>query len=157
MGGACRSSCLSGALCCRSRGRRASPHVRKMIARTRLCGLGALRSGRQVCEMLRRRSQGGTWRHPNSGVFAGTVRGVHKLFRRLHKLAEEGHFEDQAMMGLAMLMDQHKRVRVDANATLFSSQYGYDPRLWQRAACFDDCACDSSNTFIPITIAWVHA
>eukprot|EP00965_Chrysotila_dentata_P074637 2465845-Pleurochrysis_carterae.AAC.1 len=54
--------------------------------------------------------------------------------------------ELQGMVGLAMLMHDpmapsggsNVPVLVDANATLFSSQYGYRAEWWARQACFAD-------------------
>eukprot|EP00966_Prymnesium_polylepis_P116911 2701453-Prymnesium_polylepis.3 len=56
-----------------------------------------------MCAALRERARPGTWLHPNSGAFVGTLRGARRLLQRLHGLVGEGHFEDQGMVGLAML------------------------------------------------------
>jgi len=92
-----------------------------------------------MCAEVRRRSgPGGLWSYPNSGVFAGSVRALRLHFERLRRLVLSGHFEDQAIFHLAMLQHPRHAVLLDANASLFASQFAYDASWWQRPACFDD-------------------
>ena len=91
-----------------------------------------------VCAELRRRSGHGTWLHPNAGAFVSTLRGARALLEQLRLLAKQGHFEDQAMLGLALLQQPQGAIAVDVNASLFSSQYAYNANLWERPACFAD-------------------
>ena len=42
------------------------------------------------------------------------------------------------MLGLALLQQPHGAIAVDVNASLFSSQYAYNGKLWARPACFAD-------------------
>lgn len=92
----------------------------------------------RVCEEMHRRARPGTWFFPNAGVFLSSLTGARTLLAQLRGLVERGHFEDQAMVGLAMLQEPNGRIRVDSNATLFSSQYAYNGKLWARPACFAD-------------------
>ena len=87
---------------------------------------------------VRRRSLGGLWNYPNSGVFAGSVRAVRLALARMRRLVLRGHFEDQAIFHLAMLQHPRAALLVDANASLFASQFAYDASWWERPACFDD-------------------
>jgi hypothetical protein len=90
-----------------------------------------------VCAELSARSPG-VWRHPNSGVWLAPRASAEALLERMRALVERGHFEDQGILGLALLQDARRSIFVDANATLFSSQYAYDAKLWARPACFAD-------------------
>ena len=92
----------------------------------------------RVCAELRRRSGRGRWLHPNAGAFVTTLRGARSMLEQLRGLAQQGHFEDQAMLGLALLQQPHGAIAVDVNASLFSSQYAYNGNLWERPACFAD-------------------
>ena len=91
-----------------------------------------------MCAALRARARPGTWLHPNSGVYLSTLRGTRALLERLRQLVMLGHFEDQGMMGLALMQHPRGSIRIDSNASLFSSQYGYNAGWWARPACFDD-------------------
>lgn len=93
----------------------------------------------QMCAELRERAGAGSlWEYPNSGVFAGSVKAVRESLRRVRGLVLRGHFEDQGMFGLAMLEHERGAILVDGNATLFASQYAYNPNWWARPACFHD-------------------
>lgn len=94
--------------------------------------------GDGMCAALRSRAKPGTWLYPNSGVYLSTLRGMRALLERLRQLVLEGHFEDQGMMGLALLQHPQRSILIDSNATIFSSQYGYNPSWWTRPACFHD-------------------
>ena len=94
--------------------------------------------GDGVCAALRRRASTGRWHFPNSGAYLTTVRGGRALLERLRQLVLRGHFEDQGMAGLALLQHPSRALVVDANATLLSSQYGYNANWWARPACFTD-------------------
>ena len=56
----------------------------------------------------------------------------------MRRLVLRGHFEDQAIFHLAMLQHPRAALLVDANASLFASQFAYDASWWERPACFDD-------------------
>lgn len=92
----------------------------------------------QMCSEVKRRAYGGLWSYANSGVFAGTVRGLDDALRRLHSLAMAGHFEDQGMFHLTMLQHPRGTIILDSNASLFASQFAYNGLWWERPACFDD-------------------
>ena len=93
--------------------------------------------GDGVCAALRERTKTGRWQFPNSGAYVTTLRGGRALLERLRRLVLDGHFEDQGMVGLALLQHPGRSLVVDASATLLSSQYGYNANWWARPACFD--------------------
>jgi hypothetical protein len=92
---------------------------------------------RHVCDALRDFNAPGRWAFPNSGVWVGSLRGARVLLERLRQLVLQGHFEDQGILGLAMLQDKDQSIRVDVNGSLFTSQYAYNGKWWERPACFD--------------------
>ena len=108
------------------------------VSRRCLGGLHASAHHGTPFPQVRRRSLGGLWNYPNSGVFAGSVRAVRLALARMRRLVLRGHFEDQAIFHLAMLQHPRAALLVDANASLFASQFAYDASWWERPACFDD-------------------
>lgn len=91
-----------------------------------------------ICAALSSRTKPGRWLYPNSGAILSTLQGMRALLERLRQLVSEGHFEDQAMVGLALLQHPRGAIHVDSNASIFSSQYGYQADWWARPACFSD-------------------
>lgn len=78
--------------------------------------------------------------HPNSGTWIAPVRSARRLLLVLKSMLLEGHYLDEAMLGLALLQRRAEapRLVVDSNATIFVSQFAYQAERWERPACFSD-------------------
>ena len=102
-------------------------------------GDGKRLQGMQVCDALRRASPG-HWPYPNSGSWMAPVRSARQLIVTLRGMLLEGHYHDQAMLGLLLLQRRSEAppIAVDANASIFATQFAYEAARWQRPACLAD-------------------
>ena len=100
---------------------------------------GQMLKSTDVCQTLAR-STPGHWPYPNGGSWIAPVRTARKLMLLLRSMLLEGHYDDTAMLGLALLQNRPgaPSLLVDANATLFSTQFAYESSRWERPACFSD-------------------
>ena len=100
---------------------------------------GQMLKSTDVCQALAR-STPGHWPYPNGGSWIAPVRTARKLMLLLRSMLLEGHYDDTAMLGLALLQRRPgaPSLLVDANATLFSTQFAYEASRWERPACFSD-------------------
>ena len=76
----------------------------------------------------------GDWKYPNSGVFMGSGTAIKQLASCYAHHLNDGHFEDQAIMGLCIIQ-YPKQILIDVDSSLFLSHYAYNKKLFSRTAC----------------------
>lgn len=78
-------------------------------------------------------SNNGLWKYPNSGTFMGSGKALKKLATCYLHHMKQGHFEDQAILGLCKV--ENPNLVVDSESELFLSHYNYNRKLYSKEAC----------------------